>query len=484
MPGVDNVPDIMDTIKCLLKGLHESHKSKYNEPKDIGERLGKNQNSIIQYIMFYLNLECAGMPRENESECKIESSADKWNKLMRYNKPSRDVGIKRDNDYNINKDKVAAAVKTFEKDDFPFPTDLPELNGLYGGAITPGTEKAIFSCLIQAILEKSFKEGDTIIHKGRQIVRLSDSKELVLRLVSPLLANAMSSFNSKGEVSDAVFWTAVGNTYKHVLPHKRDLYCDALGLSADEYVKIFEKWDQQVEKIRDKLASVGKNANPVIPDKNIIAPTVYSPNSTETKYRDSKTVLTSKPVLTLTGRVLRPTAPIMVKVTTSEPRVFAGGNAQANLHAPLYPTIVMNGGAHPLATLSGGDHKYVGTLAQGPALDRLVEQFKKLAGKDVKTNATVAEIENFRNKVVKDSEELQKNIDILQNANIALARAPLGAGFDAANFSAEQLKNLAKKGEEINKSSERLFKRMNKLDDIADLLQQVVDRHTPVVDLA
>lgn len=454
----DIVPEIMDTIKCLLKGLSDSQKSKYNEPKDISKRMAKNQSSILTYIMFYLNLECEGMPSENQSECKILSAADKWNALA----PKLKERVEREDKY-------------FE--------DM----GFRGGKIEVGREKPIFSCLIQAILEKSFKEGDLIIHNGRQIVRLPDSKELVLRLVSPMLANAMSSFNNKGNtistVSDAVFWTAVGDTYRHVLSHKRDLYCDALGLNADVYTKIFELWDEQVGLIRDKLASVGRNANPVIPDKNIITKTEYSPNSTDTKYKESKHIFMNRPSNTPGIRLLRPIAPISVRVEAPVVRTFAGGNAQANLHAPLYPTIVMNGGAHPLATLTGGAKQYVGTLAQGPMLDRLIQQFEKIAGTSPSKNATVAQIKMYRTKVENAAKKLQEQIDILQNANLALARAPLGAGFDVENFTPEQLKNLAKRGEEINKASERLFKQTNTLQDIGELMQEVIDRHTPVVNL-
>ena len=149
-------------------------------------------------------------------------------------------------------------------------------------------------------------------------------------------------------------------------------------------------------------------------------------------------------------------------------KALSGGSN--NAHAPLYPSVVMNGGAHPLATFEGGD---IQAKIVAPQTKYLIESFKKLVGPNGESIAKG--ITDQQDKIVSGSKDLYTAIDNMKNITLGLRSNNLGKGIDATNLTTSDFTELARIGAEINKKSEKLARHVNKWDDIIELLQKLVD---------
>ena len=334
-----------------------------------------------------------------------------------------------------------------------------------------GGKSTTLGCLIKNIILDSFNNVDTIIHKQRQIVRLPDSKELKLRLISPLWANYVGTFDRRTPLQpDDILVAMLSNHWKHITESKRDFYLDVLGFTSSKHDEIFEKWDEQVYKIRDALLLLQSSNTFKFSKDNIITPPHATPNllskldSTTRKNLMNRNADNARYILL---NQQRPLSKISVNVTPPT----------NNLGAPLYPKLVMNGGSHPFA---GGEPatNYVGTLVNEKEINLLIDQFQRLSGsKNIDKNVVVDKTKKLMKKIVNDAVELNRLKNLLQDINYKMGREPFGAGFDPENFTEEQMKNIQKKYNDLHK---KYTTRNIDLLTIQDLLTRYNDQHTPV----
>jgi DNA repair exonuclease SbcCD ATPase subunit len=139
--------------------------------------------------------------------------------------------------------------------------------------------------------------------------------------------------------------------------------------------------------------------------------------------------------------------------------------------------MVMNGGAHPFATLSGGEVEPAAVLQA--KIDSLLNQYKVITGVDL-AGALPKQIREYGTAVNVSLKAVKEKLQELSDANAALAQYPLGLGV-AAPQAAEELKAYAARGAELNKAAERASRKMDKLTEIRDLLQDLVNKQAPVV---
>jgi len=131
----------------------------------------------------------------------------------------------------------------------------------------------------------------------------------------------------------------------------------------------------------------------------------------------------------------------------------------------------MNGGAHPLATFEGGD---VEAKIVVPQTKYLIDSFKKLTNKD-DSDEIVKGITDEQYKITDASKALYAAVDKMKNITLGLRSNNLGKGIDATDLTPADFEELARMGAEINKKSEKLARRVDKWDDIIELLQKLVD---------
>ena len=314
-------------------------------------------------------------------------------------------------------------------------------------------------------------DGNLVLSKkGTLIFNVPKSEELLSRAASVLYVA------SKGfPVTNANQIQIVGSdAFKEMPPSDRNTYVALFRLTqAQKDANV--KWDERVEKIREAL-SVNNTAGVmgVIPVKQrLVRPSIvtmasfsnFSPQL-QNAVRRARTPPTDNAMGTLNAiRELR---------VTGVP-VFRGG--ANNHHAPLYPRMVMNGGAHPFATFNGGDVEPAEVL--DAKIKSLLTQYQTVTGQPL-AGPLAAQIQGYYPTVNQALKDVKEKLQELANANAALAQYPLGLGVDAPQTAAE-LKQYADRGVELNKAAERAARKMDKLGEIRDLLQDLVNRQTPVV---
>jgi hypothetical protein len=145
------------------------------------------------------------------------------------------------------------------------------------------------------------------------------------------------------------------------------------------------------------------------------------------------------------------------------------GGSSVSSHAPLYPKVVMNGGAHPFATLHGGD----GAAAVANIKARIAgleRQFELNSGKTLTSVLGKTSPSAYADSVSDQVTLLENALNQLRNANLALASAPLANG---VNVNYEQ---LVQKGEEISRLAAKTASGWDKLSKIHDMLAELVEK--------
>ena len=320
--------------------------------------------------------------------------------------------------------------------------------------------------IVEGILEKSKRNfNDGIDHKGVRILAISNSDELKARFAAVFVAATINKEPTEDNLRDA----AISNLYNEINPIKIKTYFE-LVTSDPTYEFKFEAWDKRVEEIKDALANVSKDGiKSEIDDDHL----VLSPIKTFMKPGDLKVDV--RKVNSWDPRAVYIKRNPQVIVNVRNPIPMKGGNN--NPHAPLFPSVVMNGGAHPLATLEGGD---MDVQIISPKTDYLLKQFEGLTKNTNVHRDLKQSINEYRNEITGASKDLYKQIDEIKNINLAVASKPLGLGYpEVKDMTIDQFKNLAKLGEEINKKSERLAKRVTKWDEIIELLEKLVKNQLP-----
>jgi hypothetical protein len=184
-------------------------------------------------------------------------------------------------------------------------------------------------------------------------------------------------------------------------------------------------------------------------------------------------------VFTNTGVTSRPTPSYEVATTGALPSVNAlkftwgmkGGSVSS--HAPLYPAVVMNGGAHPFATFSGGDGAKAVAHIEA-SITAMENQFKLLTGKNLSEVTGAVSPNSVVARVKTDVNDLEAALAKLRNANLALASAPLAAGVQP------DYATLVAAGEEISKKAEKASRGWDRLSQIHEALKELVAKQQMV----
>lgn len=319
------------------------------------------------------------------------------------------------------------------------------------------------------VLGEIMNGGLVLSRKGKLIYNVPKSDEMLSRLVTPLF------IKSKGlDVTAAGIPTTVASEiYKEMPASDRNTYVALMNMSPEQKAA-WDRWDERVDLIRDALSvNISTGAGGIPPQNMLQIPvmnsvSVYSnyPPTVQAALKERR----SDPTKYDTTGVLR-------KLGTISLSMRGGGQKGGNAHAPLYPAMVMNGGAHPFATFSGGDVDPVQVLLNKIAA--LKVQFQQASGKALDP-ALAGQIDGYAATIKAEIKKVQDSLNTLQSANAALAQYPLGLGVDIPTTLPE-MKDIAKQSEELNKAAERASKKMDKLSEIKSLLEDLVSKVNPVV---
>jgi len=348
------------------------------------------------------------------------------------------------------------------------------IGGNYAAAIPTGQS-------LNLILNNIMR-GDFIPYKSAMIVNVPTSKELVSRLVTPLW------MTSKGLPMNDTSAAIASNTYSHIPASDYDMWYAALALNADQKTNL-SKWDELVKKIRDKLSgSTAGVTSSEIPPGNAVA---QPKKSTITVFNRNPAVAAMLPAyrnnVINVPTPANPLAGFRVALQNGGNFNMKGGNVSRA--APLYPTLVMNGGASPFAVMEGGAAAAADGVWPAPGARQVPNPVAIL---DAKINASVngfkaatgAELEsNLRTEIRKYSDDtydminkLSEKLELLDNSSKAFSQYRPGLGVSAGNMTAEQLKTMVDQIKEVNDAAEKASKKYSKLEEISKTLDELVAR--------
>ena len=302
----------------------------------------------------------------------------------------------------------------------------------------------------------------SVSQQGKTLRHIPKSDEIAARAAAVIRGAAF------GVAASASF---EGEAYKNIPASE---VADLKAYSPLDAAKV-KAWDELVDSIRRQLSEYrmpGQEED--IPEARRLANPSLVRLASFSNYGDELKGAVRRARTPPTGSTLGAMRAIGELRVASVP-VFRGGNASA--HAPLYPRMVMNGGAHPFATLSGGEVEPAAVLQA--KIKSLLAQYKTITGQDL-PDPLAGQITGYGTAVNDALKAVKKSLQELADANAALAQYPLGLGAPVPTTPAE-LEAYAKRGAELNKEAERAARKMNKLEEIADLLQQMVNRQNPVV---
>ena len=334
---------------------------------------------------------------------------------------------------------------------------------------------------VVALISGIFNGNHVVSKYGKLIFNLPKSDELVNRLVSVVYGkNSGLEINNAVQVAaaaggDGVVSVAVGTLFSSMPAADRDRIKAMLAITPDEQSAL-DKWDERVDKIREVLSEGASGASNGIAAANIIrTPGLVTASAISSMPATLKSALLLK-------RASDPSNPI-TKLThlrvamNGGDATMRGGNA--NPHAPLYPRIVMNGGAHPLATYMGGAAPDVDAPVRAlmARINGLRDQFKSATGGPADfpgAAATLSRLDTWKDDVKNGLNSLQENLDRLAKINAAVSQYRPGLGVDVNAMTDQQLKDLVKQADDLNKQAQKSAKQFDKLKEISDLLQQLV----------
>ena len=329
--------------------------------------------------------------------------------------------------------------------------------------LTLGMDRDSF---VTDIIKKNINDKNYMVHNGLQITNIPLFSEILRRIiVSMYLRSIQVPLSNKEYLLD---------TWKHIPPVLEDAYITSLNVPSG----LASKWDARVNQIRDALAK--RSASPESSGsagfdlKNTIA---------EPKMQTVTVLSTANP--SVANAVYRQNDPQFVGSTVVRPVSFFSlgvnpmtGGSVRNLHAPLYPKMVMNGGAHPFAVMSGGESSVdnMMTVING-RIETLKQQYKSVAGEDLPADLS-GQITGYVNNVKSGFEGLEKDLKNLRDASGYLAQNPMAEGLPRPTNSAE-LETLAQKGREITEKSLKLSKQFGKVSKIESLLEELIKQFKP-----
>jgi hypothetical protein len=323
--------------------------------------------------------------------------------------------------------------------------------------------------VIEQILVKSHTNSDYLVHNGKQVLRVSCSEEMAKRFCAPIYMNYI------GIKVESVCEAMTLDTYKHIPGGLEDSYISSLGLDSPAAKAVFKKWDDRVKSILDALASAGLPATGAAFPNPLTKPVVQSVtvlSGVNPMVRDAVYAANAP------GAIARMVQPQMFTVGYAKPVMTAMyGGAVRNPHAPLYPKLVMNGGASPFALYGGNEAVKTMVKVIQNRIDALKTEYLAVSGEPLASEIDT-QISGYVTKVSDGFTGLENDLKDLRDANGYLAQYPLSEGLprpaDAAG-----LKSLADKGRSVTEKSLKLSKQVGKLSDIENLLSELVANARP-----
>jgi hypothetical protein len=342
----------------------------------------------------------------------------------------------------------------------PLPPDLSNTDpfSIVNALGLPAT--SIFYTLIN----NSLNNSDYIIHNGFQIINVPSSDVLLRRLISPLYLNHLG-------VTDAATTVILSNVYKTIPPRLEDSFIATLNVPSD----FASKWDARVKQIKDALAKKSSTSGSASFDpKNVInQPGLQTVTVLSTANPSTANAVYNQNNPNMVGN----TVPRPVSIFSLGLNQMNGGSVR-NLHAPLYPKLVMNGGAHPFAVISGGDSSVDNMIAViDSRIASLKQQYQAVSGQPLDNNIS-NQITTYVADVRRGFEGLEKDLKDLRDASGYLAQNPLAEDLPLPANTTE-LSVLAEKGRAITEKSLKLSKQFGKVSKIESLLEELIKQLKP-----
>ena len=317
---------------------------------------------------------------------------------------------------------------------------------------------------VESIITDSLVKKNYVVHKGFQIPNVPYADEMLRRIISPMYLRHLGvavTFNNDVMKSDV---------YKTIPGGLEDSYVASLIVPPG----FATNWDARVKEVRDKLIETEKAKQKAFDEKNrITEPTIQT-----------VTVLSSaNPVIREAYKKQLDTQFIGSNVVR-QPSIFSlginrsqSGGSVRNLHAPLYPKMVMNGGAHPFAVMSGGESSVDNMTLINDRIITLKQQYQFASGQELPADIT-KKIDEYVKNVTDGLKGLEKDLNNLRDANGYLAQNPLVNGLPRPS-SPTDLETLAQKGREITEKSLKLSKQFGKVSKIESLLEELIKQYKP-----
>jgi hypothetical protein len=289
------------------------------------------------------------------------------------------------------------------------------------------------------------------LYNGFRVYYLPSSKEILQYLVrGAASAHLEKRFDVTVSATDAAVAAAKGAA--HIPQGELDKY-----LMTKTFLDVTnspgpKNWDARVKMVQDRMVS-GARAS---------GESAFDPaNLKKAPGLLTQLPFGNDPVV----RAAAPSGPYGVRVAASVPlsyvvKEFRGGSASA--HAPLYPSVVMNGGASPFA-MYGGDAKSVANItAKLKSMENQV--MRQAPGLDLTTKPS-----ELAAKLGTDITALVAAQTQLQNALLAVSTGPYAPGVKPDTYD-----NLAKAGAEINEKAAKVSRGWDRLSKIEIALEELL----------
>jgi hypothetical protein len=376
------------------------------------------------------------------------------------------------------------------------------------GAAGLGLVAGDLNTLVTALAAKEVLNAKT----NKLIYHVPKSDEILRRCVATLYSKskgvdiynvAVPAVAGVPAVPANYLTTMSGDLVDSMPKSEGDVYISLLTITPAQKESL-KRYDERVEKIRAVLSEGISAAATSIAPANVVSRVSRNSVSVFSSYPPGlQEVLKER-------RKSDPSNPLNVAATLNRIRVSMNGGANnmiggnASKAAPLYPRFVMHGGAHPLAVMEGGAAPGAGLAvivappgapngAFAPAraspnpvavldsrIRELEEQFKTATGSRGLAGELSTQIRGYADTVNNGIRDLQQNLKELSEANAALAQYPVGLGMDASTFDGDKLRSLSAQADKINKDALKAGKQLDKLEQIKNTLEDLVNKSNPV----
>jgi hypothetical protein len=347
---------------------------------------------------------------------------------------------------------------------------------------------------LRALFDALFDLDPVLNEKtNRLIYNVPKHDEILRRLCAAIFAKKMGlldTVNKAGggdllatDVAVPILANARGKLYNTMPASDSDVYLAQFNLTPEEKDSL-ARYDAHVDKIRDVLSqgevvsSGSIMPSNILPGVKLSSIAVFSryPASVQDALRTRRKSDPSNPVNTMSR--------IRISMNGGANNMRGGASSKTG---PLYPKFVMHGGSHPLAVMEGGAAAAVaGPVRTSPnpvaVLDARIQELKaqyKAATNKNFDPALGPNIDNFTTQIYDNVKLVQDGLNVLANANKALAQYPVGLGMDASTFNEQKLKDISAQAEKINKDAQKASKQLTKLEQISDTLAELVAKSTP-----